>query len=263
MAARPAYPGAAGGAYTGSAYNPSYGGGVPGASGIPGVPGLPPGMPPSGGAADRGAGGGMGAPSAGGGFGGGSGPVEEVRLGRSQEEREKIELLSNYYAIINSLEYLERAFMDDVATDKYSAVCSKLLTQYRVAAEALGPEANLDSFMATYGLQCPLAVKRIRSGVDATVEHGGATAEDLGQQSQRILETATSFVTCLDMFAMGAFSVDEMTPRLTEVLTGLNSIASLPPTFEGKVKTKEWCVVHSSARGWAPVCAATGLRCSW
>lgn len=167
-------------------------------------------------------------------------PVEEVRLGRTSDERERIELLANLYAIVNTLEYLERAFMNDIATDRYAAACSKLLTQYRVAAEALGPDASLDGFLATYSLQAPLAVKRIRSGVDATVEHGGATADDLGVQSQRILETAASFVTCLDMFALGSFTIDEMTPRLTEVLTGLNSIASLPPTFEGKVKLREW-----------------------
>lgn len=59
---------------------------------------------------------------------------EEVKLYRHAREREKYDNMAELYALINTLQNLEKAYVWDCITpQEYTASCSKLLVQYKVA----------------------------------------------------------------------------------------------------------------------------------
>lgn len=59
---------------------------------------------------------------------------EEVKLYRHAREREKYDNMAELYALINTLQNLEKAYIWDCVTpQEYTASCSKLLVQYKVA----------------------------------------------------------------------------------------------------------------------------------
>lgn len=59
---------------------------------------------------------------------------EEVKLYRHAREREKYDNMAELYALINTLQNLEKAYIWDCITpQEYTASCSKLLVQYKVA----------------------------------------------------------------------------------------------------------------------------------
>ena len=59
---------------------------------------------------------------------------EEVKLYKNAREREKYDNQADLYAVVNTLQHLEKAYIRDCVTPKeYTAACSKLLVQYRAA----------------------------------------------------------------------------------------------------------------------------------
>lgn len=59
---------------------------------------------------------------------------EEVKLYRNAREREKYDNMADLYALINTLQNLEKAYIWDCITpQEYTASCSKYLVQYKVA----------------------------------------------------------------------------------------------------------------------------------
>ena len=59
--------------------------------------------------------------------------LEEVRLYESSGERERLDNLSELYAVIIALENLEKILgRDYISPKEYTAECSKLLTQFKV-----------------------------------------------------------------------------------------------------------------------------------
>lgn len=59
---------------------------------------------------------------------------EEVKLYRTAREREKYDNMADLYALINTLQNLEKAYIWDCITpQEYTASCSKYLVQYKVA----------------------------------------------------------------------------------------------------------------------------------
>lgn len=59
---------------------------------------------------------------------------EEVKLYRHAREREKYDNMADLYALINTLQNLEKAYIWDCITpQEYTAACSKYLVQYKVA----------------------------------------------------------------------------------------------------------------------------------
>ena len=59
--------------------------------------------------------------------------LQEVRLYENSAERERVDNMSELYAVLNALECLEKVFSRDYILPKeYTAECSKLLVQYKV-----------------------------------------------------------------------------------------------------------------------------------
>jgi len=60
---------------------------------------------------------------------------EEVKLFRNARERERYDNMADLYAIINTIQQLEKAYIRDCITpQEYTAACSKHLVQYKIAS---------------------------------------------------------------------------------------------------------------------------------
>ena len=58
--------------------------------------------------------------------------MEEVKLFRNPREREKYDNLAELFAVMSTLQCLEKAYIKDcVPSREYTAACSKLLVQVR------------------------------------------------------------------------------------------------------------------------------------
>jgi hypothetical protein len=80
---------------------------------------------------------------------------------------------------------------------RYEAECKKLLTQFKTLRDSLAADFDIPSFLAKYGLNCPLACSRlIRDGVPATIKHGAARDGGAAAASERsvIFEVVRSLV---------------------------------------------------------------------
>ncbi|VDK47186.1 unnamed protein product [Gongylonema pulchrum] len=63
---------------------------------------------------------------------------QEVRLYENSVERERVDNMSELYAVLNALECLKKVFSRDcIAPKEYTAECSKLLVQYKVILHEL------------------------------------------------------------------------------------------------------------------------------
>lgn len=112
----------------------------------------------------------------------------EIKLFTTVKQRELYETLAELYAILRSLDMLERAYLRDaVGHTEYTPTCLRLLAQWNgmiktneaVALEFGGGAAEdvLEGLRLRYGVECGLAKRRIEVGVPATVEHAVAVAE--------------------------------------------------------------------------------------
>ncbi|MFH4982798.1 hypothetical protein AB6A40_009507, partial [Gnathostoma spinigerum] len=92
-------------------------------------------------------------------------------------------------AVINALECLEKVFSRDYVSPKeYTAECSKLLVQYKVALR-LVHGTNIDAFVKKYRIEYPAAMERIREDRPITVK------DDKGNTLKCIAEIVEMFIT--------------------------------------------------------------------
>ncbi|RCN38623.1 hypothetical protein ANCCAN_15470 [Ancylostoma caninum] len=60
--------------------------------------------------------------------------LNEVKLYENNSEREQMEDMSELFAVLNALEYLEKIFSRDyISNEEYKIECFKLLDLYKVA----------------------------------------------------------------------------------------------------------------------------------
>lgn len=80
--------------------------------------------------------------------------------------------MADLYAVINTIQCLEKAYIKDSVTAKeYTAACSKLLVQYKAAFKQVQGEEfpSLDTFTSYFKLDCPAAMERIREDRPITI----------------------------------------------------------------------------------------------
>ena len=132
---------------------------------------------------------------------------EEQRLYRTAREREKYDNLADLYAVINSLQCLEKAYIKDSVTAKeYTAACSKLLVQYRAAFKQVQSRdiPDIESFMNKYRFDCPAAMERIKEDRPITIK------DDKGNTSKCIADIVSLFITIIDKLRLEIKSMDEV-----------------------------------------------------
>ncbi|EDV26354.1 uncharacterized protein TRIADDRAFT_22070 [Trichoplax adhaerens] len=171
--------------------------------------------------------------------------LEEVKLYKNAREREKYDNMAELYAVINTLQCLEKAYIKDAVPPKeYTSACSKLLVQYKAAFKQVqGDEfATVEAFMRQYKLDCPAAYERIKEGRPITIK------DDKGNTSKCIADTVSLFITIMDKLRLEIRATDELQPDLRELLETMNRLSTLPSDFEGKDKVLQWLTTLSSMK---------------
>lgn len=162
---------------------------------------------------------------------------EEVKLFRHAREREKYDNMADLFALVSTLQNLEKAYIRDCVTpQEYTAACSKLLVQYKVAFKLIqGDEfPTIDVFVKKYRLDCPAALERIREDRPITIK------DDKGNTSKCIADIVSLFITIMDKLRLGIKAMDELHPELRDLVDTMNRLSIIPESFEGKDKVRTW-----------------------
>ncbi|PSN39808.1 Vacuolar protein sorting-associated protein 28 [Blattella germanica] len=162
---------------------------------------------------------------------------EEVKLFRNAREREKYDNMADLYAVINTLQNLEKAYIRDCVTPKeYTAACSKLLVQYKAAFNQVqGDEfPTIETFVKKFRLDCPAALERIKEDRPITIK------DDKGNTSKCIADIVSLFITIMDKLRLEIKAMDELHPDLRDLMDTMNRLSLLPSEFEGKQKVADW-----------------------
>lgn len=162
---------------------------------------------------------------------------EEVKLYTNAREREKYDNLAELYAVINTLQSLEKMYIKDVVPPKeYTAWCSKLLVQYKAAFKLVQCDEypSVENFVKKYKLDCPAALERIREDRPITIK------DDKGNTSKCIADIVSLFITVMDKLRLGINANDELQPDLKDLHDNMTRLSLIPQDFEGRVKVREW-----------------------
>ncbi|KAJ3637345.1 hypothetical protein MTP99_000814 [Tenebrio molitor] len=162
---------------------------------------------------------------------------EEVKLYHNARDREKYVNLADLFAVINTLQQLEKAYIRDCVTPKeYTGACSKLLVQYKAAfRQVKGDEfPTVDAFVRQYRLNCPAALERIKEDRPITIK------DDKGNTSKCIADIVSLFITIMDKLRLDIKAMDDLHPELRDLVDTMNRLSILPSDFEGKQKVAEW-----------------------
>jgi len=166
-----------------------------------------------------------------------------VKLWTNKKEREEYDSFADLFAIIKTMEKLEKAYVRDaVKPDEYEKECLNLITKFKTLSGSLRSTVpDVEHFMRTYRMDCPAAVHRLlRAGVPATIEHGRPRVDDGSGGAVSVAETVQHFITTMDALKLDLRAVDQIFPYLSELVQSLHKVPQLPPDFEGKEKMKEW-----------------------
>ncbi|OWR41690.1 vacuolar protein sorting-associated protein 28 homolog [Danaus plexippus] len=162
---------------------------------------------------------------------------EEVKLYRNAREREKHDNMAELYAVVSTLQHLEKAYMRDcVRAQEYTAACSRLLVQYRVAFKQVTGEEfpNIEAFVTKFRLDCPAALERIRENKPNLIK------DDKGNTNKYIAEIVSLFITLMDKLRLEFRAMDMIQPELRDLRDTMERLTMLPDDFEGKLKVQEW-----------------------
>ncbi|XP_034187527.2 vacuolar protein sorting 28 isoform X2 [Osmia lignaria lignaria] len=162
---------------------------------------------------------------------------EEVKLYKNAREREKYDNQADLYAVVNTLQHLEKAYIRDCVTPKeYTAACSKLLVQYRAAFKQVQSDQfpTIDAFARAFRLDCPAALERIKEDRPITIK------DDKGNTSKCIADIVSLFITLMDKLRLEIKAMDQLHPDLRDLMDTMNRLSILPSDFEGKEKVAEW-----------------------
>ncbi|XP_077991308.1 vacuolar protein sorting-associated protein 28 homolog [Glandiceps talaboti] len=162
---------------------------------------------------------------------------EEVKLHRNAREREKYDNLSELFAVINTLQNLEKMYIKDAVHSKeYTAACSRLLVQYKAAFKQVESSEypTVEEFCRKFRLDTPAAMERIKEDRPITIK------DDKGNTSKCIADIVSLFITIMDKLRLDIKANDELQPDLKELMETINRMSSLPSDFEAKPKVNKW-----------------------
>ncbi|KAI3386346.1 hypothetical protein SNEBB_005982 [Seison nebaliae] len=162
---------------------------------------------------------------------------QEVKLYRNARERKHVDNAADLYAVINTLQSLEKAYSRDlIQPNDYTAACSRLLVQVKIAAKEAGKNLDdLSKFLAENRCQCPSALDRIRDGRPITIP-GDKTG-----LAPAIAEIVGLFITVMDKLKLEITSKGELIHDVREIsalFLKLNSI--FPSDQESREKILGW-----------------------
>lgn len=161
-----------------------------------------------------------------------------------KKEREILDQYADLYAILKATEKLERAYVRDaISAKEYEPACEKLIGQFRTLWDTVRSSVpDVEAFMATYNMQCPMAAKRlIHSGMPATIEHNVRPRPDQPQSTAiAVAETVQHFITAMDSLKLNMVAVDQIYPLLSDLVQAMMKVSTLPPDMAGKKAARNW-----------------------
>uniref|UniRef100_A0A673VGT3 Vacuolar protein sorting-associated protein 28 homolog n=1 Tax=Suricata suricatta TaxID=37032 RepID=A0A673VGT3_SURSU len=163
---------------------------------------------------------------------------EEVKLYKNAREREKYDNMAELFAVVKTMQALEKAYIKDCVTpNEYTAACSRLLVQYKAAfRQVQGAEiSSIDEFCRKFRLDCPLAMERIKEDRPITIK------DDKGNLNRCIADVVSLFITVMDKLRLEIRAMDEIQPDLRELMETMHRMSHLPPDFEGRQTVSQWC----------------------
>ncbi|OQV15638.1 Vacuolar protein sorting-associated protein 28-like protein [Hypsibius exemplaris] len=169
--------------------------------------------------------------------------MENVRLFKNSKERDWYENLGDLYAVVNSIEQLEKAYIRDCITPKeYTAACSRLLVQCKSSFKLIkSPEfETIAAFMKRFKFDCPAAMDRIKDDSPITIR------EDKGNTSKSIADIVANFITIMDKLKLQMKAVDEILPDMRELMDQMNNLSILPANYVGRPTVSKWLETMST-----------------
>uniref|UniRef100_A0A0G4I4Y1 Vacuolar protein sorting-associated protein 28 homolog n=1 Tax=Chromera velia CCMP2878 TaxID=1169474 RepID=A0A0G4I4Y1_9ALVE len=170
--------------------------------------------------------------------------MTEVKLDSS--EVRDLQHQANMYALIKTVEHLERAFVNGRVSEKdYEEKCFGMIAQFRTLQGALKDKyPDLREFMRENRMDCTLAADRLLgSGLPATRLYAsgqGASESDGRQRALQTFRVSGCFITLLDALKLGEKAVDGIQPLVVDLVSKINQISDLPPELEGVARVKGW-----------------------
>jgi ESCRT-I complex subunit VPS28 len=170
-------------------------------------------------------------------------------LWTTRKEREQVENLADCYAILLTVEQLEKLYLrDEVPADAYTQECTKLIAQFK-SCWNLARESVVDvrEFTRTMRLECPAALHRcVVVGVPATLEQT-AKNKASGPSAKRVAEIVQHFITLMDALKLNMVAVDHVHPLLSDLTQSLTllSIAQNGDNEQANqalLKVREWLI---------------------
>lgn len=175
--------------------------------------------------------------------------TQELKLWSNKRERESYDSQADLFALIKSVDRLEKAYVRDaISAKEYQSICSNMIAKFKTLKETIRETVpDVQEFMSTYNMDCPAAVNRLLvSGMPATLEHGCGSRENNG--TVVVAETVQHFITTMDSLNLKMVAMDQIHPLLNDLVQSLHKLSFLPPDFEAKVKMKEWLMIVSKMR---------------
>jgi len=182
---------------------------------------------------------------------------EEATLSTTRAQRELHESLQELYAILRTLEFLEKAFIkDSIPASSYAPTCQRLLGQWKtiLANETVNKEfGSLEAFKARYDVDLPHATRRLITGIPATVEHPDSSSPFPPQNSTPIssappgpsalaaAEATQHFITFMDALRLEYRAKDELHPLLANVITSVDAVTQ-GKEFSGRADIVKWLI---------------------
>uniref|UniRef100_A0A3B3R8P8 Vacuolar protein sorting-associated protein 28 homolog n=1 Tax=Paramormyrops kingsleyae TaxID=1676925 RepID=A0A3B3R8P8_9TELE len=163
--------------------------------------------------------------------------LQEVKLYKNAREREKYDNMAELFAVVKTLQALEKAYIKDCVTpNEYTGACSRLLVQYKAAFKQVqgSDVGTIDEFCRKYRLDCPLAMERIKEDRPITIK------DDKGNLNRCIADIVSLFITVMDKLRLEIRAMDEIQPDLRELMETMNRMSNMPPDSETKDKVNLW-----------------------
>ena len=160
----------------------------------------------------------------------------QVKLYESAREREVIDNRANVFALVQTIQALEKAYIKDAVTaSDYTRQCHLLLVQFTASFKLLKDTfPTVEDFTRRYLLDCPAALERIREGRPITVKDDGANMR------KAIAEVVSLFITVMDRLRLEIRAMDELHPDVKELHETMCRMSALPGDFEGRLKVRKW-----------------------
>jgi len=163
--------------------------------------------------------------------------LQEVKLYTNAREREKYDNMAELFAVINTLQNLEKAYIKDIVQHKeYTDACSKLLVHFKAAFKQVqGADfPTVDSFTKKYRMNCPAALERIQEDKPITLK------DNDNKSRKHIADVVSLFITIMDKLHLNIRAKDEIHPEMRDLKLTMERLTIVTNDYEGKQLLDKW-----------------------